>query len=85
MFDPFFMHPSDNLGLTLIIPPLSNDNYHSLFQSMLVALSSKNKLWFIDEILILLNSLGHEILVCMTYIDLDISQILIWMDMVYDV
>ncbi|CAI8611441.1 unnamed protein product [Vicia faba] len=48
MMDPYFMHPSDNLGVAIISPPLNNLNYHSQSRSIVVALRSKNKLGFLD-------------------------------------
>lgn len=52
MLDPFFMHPYDNLDHSIVTLPLTNQNYHTWFRSIRVALVSKNKLRFIDETLI---------------------------------
>ncbi|XP_058777098.1 uncharacterized protein LOC131651452 [Vicia villosa] len=48
MLDPFFMHPSDNPGLSLVSPVLNNNNFHSWSRAIKLALRSKNKLGFID-------------------------------------
>ena len=45
---PFFLHHSDNPGLILVSQPLTGDNYNSWSRAMLIALSVKNKLGFID-------------------------------------
>ena len=45
---PFFMHYSDNPGLTLVSQLLTGDDYVSWSRSMKIALSVKNKLGFID-------------------------------------
>ena len=45
---PFFLHHSDNPGLILVSRPLTGDNYNSWSRAMLIALSVKNKLGFID-------------------------------------
>lgn len=42
MLKPFFMHPSDNLSLSLVTPHLSNTNYHSWSCSIKMSLLSKN-------------------------------------------
>ncbi|KAK3193185.1 hypothetical protein Dsin_024495 [Dipteronia sinensis] len=45
---PYFLHHSDNPGLVLVSQPLIEENYASWSRSMLIALSVKNKLRFID-------------------------------------
>ena len=45
---PFFLHHSDSPGLSLVSQSLTGDNYASWSQSMMIALSIKNKLGFID-------------------------------------
>ncbi|KAK2639868.1 hypothetical protein Ddye_027663 [Dipteronia dyeriana] len=45
---PYFLHHSDNPGLILVPQPLTEDNYASWSRAMLIALSVKNKLGFID-------------------------------------
>ena len=45
---PYFLHHSDNPGLTLVSQPLTGDNYASWSRSMIIALSIKNKFGFID-------------------------------------
>ncbi|KAK4489381.1 hypothetical protein RD792_005190 [Penstemon davidsonii] len=46
--NPFFLHPSDGPGLTLIQKPLLGDNYASWSRSMLLALNVKNKIGFVN-------------------------------------
>ncbi|XP_073036794.1 uncharacterized protein [Primulina eburnea] len=45
---PYFLHHSDNPGLTLVSQSLTGDNYSSWSRAMKIALSVKNKLGFID-------------------------------------
>ena len=45
---PYFLHHSDNPELMLVSQPLTIENYSSWNNSMLIALSVKNKLGFID-------------------------------------
>ena len=45
---PFFLHHSDSPGLVLVSQLLNGDNYASWSRAMLIALSVKNKLGFID-------------------------------------
>ncbi|XP_047149794.1 uncharacterized protein LOC124821891 [Vigna umbellata] len=45
---PFYLHPGENPGLTLISQVLSETNYSSWSRSMRRALLSKNKIKFID-------------------------------------
>ncbi|XP_014506219.1 uncharacterized protein LOC106765970 [Vigna radiata var. radiata] len=45
---PFYLHPGENPGLTLISQVLSETNYSSWSRSMKRALLSKNKIKFID-------------------------------------
>lgn len=44
----FFLHHSDNPGLVLVTQPLTGDNYSSWSRSMMIALSVKNKLGFVN-------------------------------------
>ncbi|KAL5760938.1 hypothetical protein ACOSQ2_019776 [Xanthoceras sorbifolium] len=46
--NPFYLHHSDNPGLVLVSQQLTGDNYASWSRAMLIALSVKNKLGFID-------------------------------------
>ncbi|KAJ9538691.1 hypothetical protein OSB04_031424 [Centaurea solstitialis] len=50
--DPFFLHHSDNTGLVLVSQPLNSENYLSWSRSMIIALSVKNKIGFIDGSLV---------------------------------
>ncbi|KAL5849284.1 hypothetical protein ACOSQ4_007297 [Xanthoceras sorbifolium] len=45
---PFFLHHSDNSGLVLVSQTLTGDNYASWSRAMLIALSDKNKLGFVN-------------------------------------
>ena len=45
---PYFLHHSDGPGLVLVSQPLTGDNYASWNQAMIIALSIKNNLGFID-------------------------------------
>ncbi|XP_057460767.1 uncharacterized protein LOC130751228 [Actinidia eriantha] len=45
---PYFLHHSDGPGLVLVSQSLTGDNYASWSRAMLIALSVKNKLGFID-------------------------------------
>ncbi|KAI5342448.1 hypothetical protein L3X38_010323 [Prunus dulcis] len=46
--DPLTLHHSDSPGLVLVSKPLEGHNYDQWSRSMLIALSAKNKLGFID-------------------------------------
>ncbi|KAL5857311.1 hypothetical protein ACOSQ3_004769 [Xanthoceras sorbifolium] len=46
--NPFYLHHSNNPGLVLVSEQLTGDNYASWSRAMLIALSVKNKLCFID-------------------------------------
>lgn len=45
---PYFLHHTDNPGLSLVSQPLTGENYASWSRAMLIALSVKNKIGFID-------------------------------------
>lgn len=45
---PYFLHHSDGSGLVLVSQSLNGDNYASWKRAMVIALSVKNKLGFID-------------------------------------
>lgn len=45
---PYLIHHSDNPGLVLVSQPLTGDNYASWSRAMVIALSVKNKVGFID-------------------------------------
>ena len=45
---PYFLHHLDGPGLVLISQPLTGENYASWSRSMVIPLSVKNKLGFID-------------------------------------
>ncbi|CAI8601314.1 unnamed protein product [Vicia faba] len=46
---PFYIHPRENPSVTIVTPPLDDNNYHNWSKSMRHALTSKNKLSFINE------------------------------------
>ncbi|KAE8663671.1 hypothetical protein F3Y22_tig00112925pilonHSYRG00180 [Hibiscus syriacus] len=46
--NPYYLHQSDNPGMILVSQLLSNNNFHSWKRSMMLALSAKNKLGFVD-------------------------------------
>ena len=45
---PYFLHHSDNPGVSLVSQLLNGDNYSSWNRTMIIALSAKNKLGFVD-------------------------------------
>ena len=45
---PYYFHHSDSPGLSLVSQPLIDNNYASWSQAMMIDLSVKNKLGFID-------------------------------------
>ncbi|GMI69096.1 hypothetical protein HRI_000578900 [Hibiscus trionum] len=47
-FNPYYLHQSDSPGMILVTQQLGTDNYNSWRRSMLMALSAKNKIGFID-------------------------------------
>ncbi|KAJ1386443.1 Gag-polypeptide of LTR copia-type [Sesbania bispinosa] len=46
--NPFFLHHSDGPGIALVSQPLTDSNYNTWNRAMIVALSVKNKLGFVD-------------------------------------
>ncbi|XP_058784433.1 uncharacterized protein LOC131659236 [Vicia villosa] len=91
MLDPYYMHPSDNLGLAIVTPPLNNTNFHSWSRSLKLALMSKNKLGFIDGTLarpditdpnrVLWNRCNNMVMEWITNsIDKEISESVLWID-----
>ncbi|KAL5540363.1 hypothetical protein UlMin_043038 [Ulmus minor] len=45
---PYFLHNGDHPGLTLVSNPLNGANYHTWRRAMLMALTAKNKVGFVD-------------------------------------
>ena len=50
--NPYFLHHFDKPGLVLVSQPLTGENYSSWSRAMLIALSVKNKLGFIDGFIV---------------------------------
>ncbi|KAH9679435.1 retrotran gag 3 domain-containing protein [Citrus sinensis] len=46
--NPLFLHHSDHPGVILVSQPLTEDNYNTWSRAMIMALSAKNKIGFID-------------------------------------
>ncbi|GMI96858.1 hypothetical protein HRI_003355100 [Hibiscus trionum] len=46
--NPYYLHQSDSPCTVLVTQPLVSDNYNSWKRSMIMALSAKNKLGFVD-------------------------------------
>ncbi|KAE8731797.1 hypothetical protein F3Y22_tig00002511pilonHSYRG00012 [Hibiscus syriacus] len=46
--NPYYLHQTDNPSVVLATQLLSTDNFHSCKRSMMLALSTNNKLDFID-------------------------------------
>ncbi|XP_042027205.1 uncharacterized protein LOC121774384 [Salvia splendens] len=49
---PYYLHPSDNPGLQLVSQPLDGSNYINWSRSMTTALVAKNKLLFVNGVLL---------------------------------
>ncbi|XP_068650637.1 uncharacterized protein [Aristolochia californica] len=47
--NPYYIHHSDSLGQVLVLQLLTGDNYISWSRAMLIALSVKNKVGFVDS------------------------------------
>jgi hypothetical protein len=45
---PFFLNNGDNPGTVLVSQPLTGGNYNTWSRSMIVSLTAKNKMAFID-------------------------------------
>ncbi|KAE9586184.1 putative gag-polypeptide of LTR copia-type [Lupinus albus] len=45
--DPYYIHPSENPGATLVSPTLIGENYHQWSRSMMMSLITKHKVDFI--------------------------------------
>ena len=60
--NPFFLHHSDSPGTMIVSTPLNGDNYNSWKRAMMMALSAKNKLDFVNGALLkpasLVDSIG---------------------------
>jgi hypothetical protein len=50
--NPYYLHHGDSPGTLLVSQPLVGSNYHTWKRSMVMALSAKNKLGFIDDSLV---------------------------------
>nr|XP_004487728.1 uncharacterized protein LOC101496141 [Cicer arietinum] len=46
--NPYYLHPGENPGAVLVAPPLNDNNYHNWSKAVKRALSSKNKIQFIN-------------------------------------
>ncbi|KAJ1390329.1 Gag-polypeptide of LTR copia-type [Sesbania bispinosa] len=46
--NPLFLHHSDGPGINLVSQPLTGSNYNTWSRAMIIALSVKNKLGFVD-------------------------------------
>ncbi|KAE8723600.1 hypothetical protein F3Y22_tig00012307pilonHSYRG00050 [Hibiscus syriacus] len=46
--NPYYLHQFDNPNVVLVTKLLSNDNFHTWKRSVVLALSVKNKLRFVD-------------------------------------
>lgn len=49
---PYYLHASDSLGMALVFSAFDSTGYESWRKSILLSLSAKNKLGFIDETLV---------------------------------
>lgn len=47
--NPFYLHPGENTNVTLVTPPFDNNNYNNWSKFMRRALTSKNKISFIND------------------------------------
>ena len=45
---PFFLNNGDHPGLNLVSHPLTGNNYHTWRRAMIMALTAKNKIGFVD-------------------------------------
>lgn len=45
---PFYIHPSENQTVSLVSQPFNGENYGDWKRSVVIALSAKNKLGFVD-------------------------------------
>ncbi|KAJ9557475.1 hypothetical protein OSB04_012089 [Centaurea solstitialis] len=59
---PYYLHHSDNPGIVLVSQVLTGDNYTSWSRAMMIALSVKNKIGFIDGSLVKLNGSDQNLL-----------------------
>ncbi|KAI4345035.1 hypothetical protein L6164_012203 [Bauhinia variegata] len=49
--NPFFLHPSNSTGLTLVSQPLTSNNHSCWRRALQMALLAKNKLGFVDGLM----------------------------------
>ena len=61
--NPFFLHHGDNTGAMIVSKPLNGDNYNSWKKPMIMALSAKNKLSFVNGTLPLILLVWHGLAV----------------------
>ena len=59
---PYYLHHSDNPGIVLVSQVLTGDNYTSWSRAMMIALSVKNKLGFINGSLVKPNESDQNLL-----------------------
>ena len=96
-FSPDFLHHSNNPGLVLVSQQLTGENYSSWTRAMVIALSVKNKIGFIDGLiprldgtdLILLNSWTRNNNIVISWIlnsvSTDISTSILFFDSVFKI
>ncbi|KAF1876255.1 hypothetical protein Lal_00006886 [Lupinus albus] len=49
--NPYYLHPGENPGMTIVSRPLDGNNYHSWSRAMRRALLSKNKFTFVNGVI----------------------------------
>ena len=47
-FSPYFLSSGDNPGISLVVQPLTEENYSTWSKVILISLDAKTKLGFID-------------------------------------
>ena len=66
-FSPYFLSSGDNPGISLVIQPLTEENYSTWSRAILISLDTKTKLGFIDS------SIPKPILLIIPIIELGVN------------
>ena len=58
---PYFLSSGDNLGVSLVVQPLTEENYNTWNRAILISLDAKTKLGFIDGSISKQQSIDHPL------------------------
>ena len=58
---PYFLSSGDNPGVSLVVQPLTKENYNTWSMAILISLDAKTKLGFIDGLISKPQSIDHPL------------------------